>query len=160
MPRKASLAQVKEPRILRTNTDQNRLDSLPICVLCVNPRLFLPTGDADAALDESFDFERHAFRLRLSNEVCVDLEDAQLHEVFDLEVHQTLITHLGDELRRHLENLHLHEAFKRLLFEAHLRHLSHELRIDLEDARLDEIERLVPLTRSPNTNMTRCCCRR
>src|ERR1051326_1786759 len=81
MPRKASLAQVKAPRILRTNTDQNRLGSLPICVLCVNPRLFLPTGDADSALDESFDFERHAFRLRLSNEVCVDLEDAQLHEV-------------------------------------------------------------------------------
>ena len=36
----------------------------------------LSASDADATLDESFDFERHAFGFGLANEFGVDLENA------------------------------------------------------------------------------------
>src|SRR5919107_4763677 len=63
--------------------------------------LILP-ADADALLDEFFDFERDAVCLGAADEVGVNLEDAHLDEVFDGEVVEPLVAHFGDELGRDL----------------------------------------------------------
>src|SRR5215212_3119772 len=98
----------------------------------------LPARDADFPLHESLDFEWDTFSLCGPNEFTVDLEDPQLHEIFDLNRSQPLVAHLCHKLRRHFENLHLYEGLKRFLIETHLTHLAHKLRIDFEDASFDQ----------------------
>lgn len=46
----------------------------------------LSAGDADAAADERFDVHWHSVGFCFANKLGVDLEDAQLHYVFHLEI--------------------------------------------------------------------------
>ena len=46
----------------------------------------LSTRDADALPHQTLNIDRIAVRLRLTNELGIDLEDAQLHRFFDRQV--------------------------------------------------------------------------
>ncbi len=82
------------------------------CAILVAP-------DAKTLLDESFDFERHAFSFRPPNKCAVDLEDAQFYSVFNRKVRQPFVASFSDKLRRNFENPHFDEALKGFFIKTH-----------------------------------------
>src|SRR4030095_14353512 len=94
---------------------------------------------ADASLHQSFDFEWHTLSFCLPNKLAVDVKDAHLNEVFDIQIPKAFIAHLSNELRTDLENAHFYKTLKGLFIKTHLSYLRNEVCVYLENARFNQI---------------------
>src|SRR4030095_4034712 len=95
--------------------------------------------DADASLNESFNLQWNTVSLGLSNEVLINLEDSQLHDLFNGKICQSFVVQVSYELWGNFEDLHFDETLKGLILKAHLMYLRDESGIDLEDPRFHQV---------------------
>src|SRR5258707_11673954 len=92
-------------------------------------------ANADAPLHESLNLERHAVSFRLTDKFAVNFENANLYNVFNRKVGQSLVANFSDELGGDFENPHFDKALKGFFIKTHLTHLTNKVRVYFENPR-------------------------